>query len=125
MTQDTPPPKAATLENLITGGEKSPPSYVDSESQAAAERIELDGRKQFFELRKTWSENLKYWINFLLIFHVSITVLIGFRFLNFNPDQWFIRVIVAEDFLQIVGMGYIVMKFLYPGTGDKKPEGRH
>ena len=81
---------------------------------AARERVELDGKRAFFKLRKHWSAALMVWISSFIVFHVSITIAVGLGTLDFLEYQWLIPLITVENFLQIVGMGYVVVRFLYP-----------
>ncbi|WP_413207610.1 hypothetical protein [Rhodospirillum sp. A1_3_36] len=86
---------------------------------AISERIELEkdieraGRKDFFELRKTWSCWIIGWITALIGFNIVLTLCIGFSWLNFKEYEWFITAVTVETFLQIVGMGYIAVKYLF------------
>ncbi len=41
---------------------------------------------------------------------------LGLGYINFEKDQWFLPSLIIENFLQIIGMGYIVVNFLYPRT---------
>jgi len=115
-----PSPTLKQLEQKITDGQRPPVGYFSSENRAAAEQIELNARIQFLDLRKRWSGNLKWWIGFLLVFHTLLTIAIGLKLLDFEKYQWFIRILVVEDFLQICGMCFIVVKFLYPTDGRAK-----
>ena len=81
---------------------------------AARERVELDGKRAFFKLRKHWSAALMIWISSFIVFHISITIAVGLGTLDFLEYQWLIPLITVENFLQIVGMGYVVVRFLYP-----------
>lgn len=83
-------------------------------SIADRERVELDGRPAFFELRRHWSAALMIWISSFIAFHVGITIAVGLGCLDFLEYQWLIPLITVENFLQIVGMGYVVVRFLYP-----------
>lgn len=55
------------------------------------------------------------WISCFLLFHIGLTVAVGVGRLDFQQYQWLIPLITVENFLQIVGMGYVVVRFLYPG----------
>lgn len=77
--------------------------------------MELDGRKAFFKLRHQWSCAVMAWISCFLLFHIGLTVAVGVGRLDFQQYQWLIPLITVENFLQIVGMGYVVVRFLYPG----------
>lgn len=81
---------------------------------AEAERIELEGRRNFFLLRKNWSTCIISWISVFIAFHIILTFCVGFKWLDFTNNPWIVPSIVLENFAQIIGMGIIVMKFLYP-----------
>lgn len=93
--------------------EPEPKNVNDFLSDSPRERVELDGRKGFFKLRWIWSVCIVSWISFLIVSHTIIALLIGARKLDFTGNEWLISIIIAENFLQIVGMGYVVVKFLY------------
>jgi hypothetical protein len=59
------------------------------------------------------------WISSFIIFHIALTVAVGLGWLDFLEYQWLIPLITVENFLQIVGMGYVVVRFLYP-SGMKR-----
>jgi hypothetical protein len=85
--------------------------------KATRERLELDRLRQFINLREKWSKWLTIWISGLLLFHVGLTVAIGLAWLRFIDYQAFLPMVVLQNFAQIAGMGYIIVKFLYPTTG--------
>ena len=78
------------------------------------ERVELDGRRAFFKLRRHWSVALMGWISVFIGFHIALTMGVELGWLDFLEYQWLIPLITVENFLQIVGMGYVVVRFLYP-----------
>lgn len=85
-----------------------------SNIEAEKELIELDGRKQFFAIRKNWSSWIIASISLIILFHVALVFMTGLGWLNFHDYDRMITAIFIEDFLQIVGMGYVVVKFLFP-----------
>jgi hypothetical protein len=87
---------------------------------ARREVVELDGRRRFFDLRHSWSNWIIGWITTFIVFHIALTFGIGTRHLDFTTHKWMVPLIVVENFLQIVGMGYIVVRFLYPGVPSEK-----
>jgi hypothetical protein len=80
---------------------------------ADKERAEIDGRKSYFDLRKGWSWALIIWISILVTFNIALTALVGLGILSFEKYQWFITTVIVETFLQIVGMGYIAVNYLF------------
>jgi len=85
-------------------------------SKSSSEKIELEGRKDFFRLRKIWSICIILWITVFIAFHGGIALAVGFGHLNYENHQSILLTILAEDFLQILGMGYVIVKFLYPAN---------
>ena len=114
MSQSIKPPDVASLKRQITGASsEAPVSYTDSANQARSEKIDLDGREQFFKLRGRWSGWLLTWISALLLLEAFITLGIGYGWLNFLEYKWFLPIVFGESFLQIVAMGVVIVKFLY------------
>lgn len=76
-------------------------------------RIEADGRKKYFLLRERWSNWIISWITALIGFNIVLTMFLGRGWLHFEDMQWFISAITVETFLQIVGLGYVAVRFLF------------
>lgn len=85
---------------------------------ATAEAVELDGRQRFFNLRDRWSKWIIGWITALIGFNVALTLLVGLGKLNFQEYQWFITVVTVETFLQVVGLGYVAVRFLFSNQNE-------
>jgi len=102
------------IKNQVTPQPDVASAFTDAKHQAQAEQIELNARAQFLSLRETWSNWLIFWICVLILFQIVVTFLIGTKTLNFTDYQWFLPLVITENFLQIVGMGVIIVKFLYP-----------
>jgi hypothetical protein len=124
----------AYLTHIRRPGRPSPDfvaAYSDAAHQADSRRVDLDRQRahlarlnQFTALRGRWSAWLIFWISSLLAFHVVLTFAIGSGKLDFEKYSWFLPMVVAQNFLQIVGMGIVVVKFLYPGTEPALVESR-
>jgi hypothetical protein len=84
-------------------------------------RIHEGGLKDFYGLRKKWSWFLFGFIAVSIIFQMAVTFFVIFRFPNFNDYKSFLFLIMGENFAQIVGMGYIVVNFLFRDSAQKKP----
>ncbi|GDX36008.1 hypothetical protein LBMAG18_05190 [Alphaproteobacteria bacterium] len=89
-------------------------NFVFRKTKSSSEKIELEGRRDFFRLRKIWSVSIIIWISIFISFHGGIALAVGFGHLNYENHQSILLTILAEDFLQILGMGYVIVKFLYP-----------
>ena len=75
--------------------------------------VEVEGRKQFFNLQKLWSRWIIIWITCLIIFNTILTVLVGLGWLDFKATPWFVTAVTVETFLQVVGLGYVAARFLF------------
>jgi len=93
----------------------------EAAEKATRERLELDRLRQFLNLRGNWSRWLTIWISGLLIFHIALTIAIGRGWLRFTDYPTFLPMVVLQNFAQIVGMGLIIVKFLYPTTSTREP----
>ncbi|MCH4025248.1 MAG: hypothetical protein LKH76_10090 [Acetobacter fabarum] len=82
-------------------------------SDARRETVEVEGRAKFFFMRSIWSWCIIAWISVLIIFNCSLALFIGIGYLDYTKYRWFITSVTVETFLQIVGMGYIAVKFLF------------
>lgn len=83
------------------------------QEQARAQAIKNAGFEGFYNLRKEWSNTIQGWISALIIFDISITIFVGSGILKYHHYKWFIISVTLETFLQIVGMGYIAVRFLF------------
>ena len=72
----------------------------------------------YHDLRKQWAMVLKKLLYAMVGFEAALTFSVGLGWLHF-PSQVFLNLIVGQTFLQIVGMCYIVVKFLFPN--EKNP----
>ncbi len=108
-------PSTSALKAEIGGQREVDPDLRSVVGVADRERVELDGRVAFFKLRHQWSCAVMAWISCFLLFHITLTVAVGLGWLDFLKYQWLVPLITVENFLQIVGMGYVVVRFLYPG----------
>lgn len=80
---------------------------------ALAEKVELEGRKNFFQLRSKWSSAIMGWIFILIIFNIGLTISVGVGWLDFDDNRWFLTTVTVETFLQVVGLGYIAVRYLF------------
>lgn len=114
----------ASIKGQIGAASPTPPDFRDPVNQAKAEAMELLGREQFLSLRGNWSLSLIVWISGLLLYQVALAVVVGLGWLDFTKYQWFLPLVVAQNFGQIVGMGYIIIRFLYPGVREPQAKAK-
>lgn len=121
-----PPPPAATLLTRLAAlqaikehSEKPKDKPKQAElAEARAKAVEIAGRERFFRLRDHWSLVIIVWISALILFNIVLTVLVGAGVLQYPELEWFITAVLVETFLQIVGLGYIAVRYLF---SDKPP----
>ena len=87
---------------------------------ADSARIELESRRKIIAMRSKWSWTIIVWISVLILFHIVVTILVGCNVLDFSKQKFLIQNVIGTNFLEIVGMGVIVIKFLYPASS--KPQ---
>ena len=94
-------------------------SLKSLEAQESLLRLqaERDAFNTYHDLRKQWAMILKKLLYAMVGFEAALTFFVGFGWLHF-PSQVFLNLIVGQTFLQIVGMCYIVVKFLFPNEKD-------
>lgn len=78
--------------------------------------IRRDGLVQFYGLRRMWSGWLITWVSILICFQIVLTFAIGFGVLDYSGYDWFLPLVTAQNFLQIVGMAIVVVRFLHSGS---------
>ena len=81
--------------------------------EGAMEAVELDGRRKFYSLRTKWSWVIVFWTTTLIWFNCYLAYKIGTDQWKFVEYKWFITAVTVETFLQIVGMGYVAVRFLF------------
>lgn len=112
--------RTEALKGIVEDSEQdTDPEKSKALTEAAAVAVEVMGRQRFFQLRDDWSWWIIFWISTLIGFNIILTALVGFGVLNFQNYQWFITAVTVETFLQIVGMGYVAVKYLF-SDGDPK-----
>ena len=99
--------------NTILGEDETSLEKQNAEETARRIAIENKGREDYFALRKKWSFWIILWISILIGFNILLTACIGFDLLNFKDYKWFITTVTVETFIQIVGMGYIAVRYLF------------
>ena len=89
------------------------PAKDDALAAAESIKVEIQGRKDFFALRKHWSIAIIVWISILLTVNSGLAIGVGLAWLDFKAYQWFITAVTVETFLQVVGLGYVAARYLF------------
>ena len=93
--------------------EEQNPGKEQGLAAAAAQAVEVIGRRRYFELRDTWSSWIIKWITTLIAFNSFVTVAVGFKWLDYSDYEWFITAVLVQTFLQIVGLGAVAVAYLF------------
>jgi hypothetical protein len=72
------------------------------------------GEEDYYGLRKKWSWFIFSFITFMLLFQLALTIAVGLKVMDFEKYPIFLHLIIGENFAQIIGMGIIVAKYLFP-----------
>lgn len=101
----------------------------DKEKNARQRSLEaqyhLEGLQSFYQSRKVWSWFLIGAISLSLVFQFVITILVGANALVFTQYKWFLPLVVSENFIQVISLALIVVRWLFSGAKPNKMfEGR-
>lgn len=87
------------------------------------EAVEVEGLSGYYNLRGTWSTHIAIYLYCLLAFQIGLSVLGIFNVNNIKSNilelQYFVIMVFSQNFLQIVGMALIVVKFLFKETQNE------
>jgi hypothetical protein len=107
--------QAGPVDNSGLRGEENSASLV-----SAAQWQHLQGVVDHYRFRKHWSVFLIACIAFSLAFQILITVLVGLNLLNYTNYKWFLPIVTGENFIQIVALAAIVLRWLFSGATPNK-----
>lgn len=93
--------------------------------QAEIKRIDVEreGLQKYYLLRTHWSWFAFFLLLIMILFQGWIVVGVGLKWFDFSKYDSLIKLVVGENFLQIVGISLIVVKFLFPNT--PMPDGKN
>jgi hypothetical protein len=120
-SKNTSPIKAKDAKEAIAS--RADPNKLEAQEEKATAvsgeaETHLSGLKTFYTLRKKWSWFILGCISVLLIFHISLAYLVGLGYLDFKDYNWFLPIVATNNFLQIIALAIIVVKFLF---SDPRP----
>lgn len=77
------------------------------------EKTHLDGLKNFYLLRKKWSWFIIFCISFMLLFQPYLLYKVGSGYWDFKDYNGLLVAIIGSNFMQVIGLALIVVKFLF------------
>lgn len=108
--------------NAVDTSEPEDPAKKEALADARREAVEIEGRQKFFRLRSRWSWAILSWISVLILFNCGLAIAVGAKWLNFEDNQWFITAVTVETFLQVIGLGFVAVRYLF-SSGERPYEG--
>lgn len=89
------------------------PSDIDTHLSLERLKIDLTAHRDYHEMRREWSRFLKGALIAILISEAALVIFVVY-FTRKSLNQGFLDLAFSQAFLQIVGMCFIVVKFLFP-----------
>jgi hypothetical protein len=90
-----------------------------SGSRATRKKIHDHGWEDYYKLRKHWSRAIMFcFLPTVIVFQIVLVSSVGLGGWRFTGNAVFLNTIAGELFMQIAGMGYIVVKFLFQPKGN-------
>lgn len=114
--RDNSADKLDKLDELLKGA-RSESTQTDLDGYYSELRrlqwIENYGRKKFFHLRTHWSWFSFGWLTFLILFQVVVVLGVGLNWFDYRNYDNLLYVVIAENFGQVLGLGYIIVRYLF------------
>lgn len=95
----------------VLNGENSKPSEPIEE--ATKEQLHLNGLKDFYKMCNRWSKHILYIIYGTIIAYGLLLLGVGKGCLDYSKYPYFLCIASSEVFCCILGLSYIVVKFLF------------
>lgn len=86
----------------------------------AGMRNDVKGQESYYKLRNFWGRLLAIILGLSIGFQFWLAYMVGKGNLNFQNYTFFLNIVASENFLQVVGLCYIVVKFLFPNHKQKQ-----
>lgn len=110
--------KGSEYKKLLRNAAKTPESIslalvdpIREKKQTEAD-VYLEGMSAFYHMRRQWSWILACCMAFILVFDVVLVVGVGRGWFVF-VDEWFLRLVLTTNLADIIGLIYLVVKFLF------------
>lgn len=84
------------------------------------ENNELKGKRFYYWLRNTWAVFLALVLIASIAFQFWLTYEVGQGHLSFEKYPWLIQIVLSANFVEIVGLCFVVVKFLFPADNTPK-----
>jgi hypothetical protein len=95
----------------VLHGENLKPNEPIEES--TKEQLHLNGLKDFYKMRNRWSKHILIIIYGVIIVYGLLLIGVGTSYLDYSKYPYFLSISSGEVFICILGLAYIVVKFLF------------
>lgn len=102
-------------------GDAAPGPEQALNAAAELEKLRTQGLADFYGMRLTWSRWLIGWVTALIAFQILLTGAIGAGALDFRGYDVFLGLTVGQNFVQVVALAMIVVRFLHSRDKDDAP----
>lgn len=82
-------------------------------NQSTEAQVKLEGLKDYYSMRRGWGIFLKRCLFLILGFNILLVVATGKEWMVFE-DEWFLRIVLTTNLADIIGLVYLVVRFLFP-----------
>lgn len=115
------PSLASRMVEPQTTSSQSISSDIARKKESTEAQVRLDGLVDYYEMRKGWGQFLKVCLGIILAFNISLVALVGIGYFKFT-DEWFLRIVLTTNLADIIGLVYLVVKFLFSNQIEKDPK---
>ena len=100
-------------------GSSTPPPELAEACETSKQLLEQRAVKKKTAVRinkaiqPPWSHFLMFWLSVSIGFQFLLALATGTSVLNFANHESFLIIIALTNFIQIIGMGYVAVKYLF------------
>lgn len=87
--------------------------------QATETQVKLEGLQDYYKMRKGWGDFLKKCLFIILIFNIGLVIFVGLGWFKYT-DEWFLRIVLTTNLGDIIGLVYLVVRFLFSNQIESK-----
>lgn len=88
-------------------------SKKKSDYKKLLDLVDANDKANNTALRTSWSKYFQWVLFFMILFQCALVTEIGLGVLNYEKYQTFLHAVVIENFLQMLGAGLIIVRYLF------------
>lgn len=94
--------------------------FLDSELAREDLSTDIFGKSGYFRMQKFWSWTMVGILTYSVVLQGYLISSVGYNKMDFREYKTFLNLIAGQNFLQIIGLCYIIVKYLFPDNIKKK-----